>query len=553
MITSKIKSLFDTISSSVFNIGNENLSGLCSEAGNLLEYLSEENGELKKEIQKLRDEINKLKGEQGKPDIKPNKSTPSDHSSEKYRKRVTPKSERKKKSNKKDSVKINREVVCSNNLSSLPDDVVFKGFETRVLQDLKITPDNVLFKLQVHYSPSLNKSFIAGLPDGYQGDFGPSVKALIISLNRDSQMTQSNIHTFLTTHGMSIASSTISRVLTENIGGFHEEKEDIIKAGLTGSPYIHIDDTGCRVNGINQYSHILCSPVFTAFFTRDKKDRLTLLNIICQGDLRFSLNQESRDMMNMLGLPEKRIQEIKLLGIKEAITRNQIDQILVDFYSDPEKHKTNRRIILEASAITYYHNSEYFIDFLVADDAPQFNLLGKHKMLCWIHEGRHLKKLNPLLNIHKKELKNFLGRFWDYYGLLLDYKNNPTEDLHKKLYEDFDKLFSETTGYTALDDRIALTKAKRDNLLLVLDNPELPLHNNPAELGARVQARIRDISLHTISQAGTDAKDTFATIVQTAKKLKVNVYDYIYDRITKKYQIPNLADMIYEKLKYNST
>jgi hypothetical protein len=105
----------------------------------------------------------------------------------------------------------------------------------------------------------------------------------------------------------------------------------------------------------------------------------------------------------------------------------------------------------------------------------------------------------------------------------------------------------------SLDDRIALTKAKRDNLLLVLDNPELPLHNNPAELGARVQARIRDISLHTISQAGTDAKDTFATIVQTAKKLKVNVYDYIYDRITKKYQIPNLADMIHAKLRSNSS
>jgi hypothetical protein len=391
------------------------------------------------------------------------------------------------------------------------------------------------------------------MPDGYQGDFGPVVKALIISLNRDSQMTQSNIHTFLETHGMSIASSTVASILTENIDNFHEDKEDIVKAGLIGSPYIHIDDTGCRVNGINQYAHILCSPLFTAFFTRAKKDRLTLLNIIYQGDLRFSLNEESRDMMNMLGLPEKRFKEIKLLGNKESITRNEIDQILVDFYSDPEKHKTNRRIILEASAITHYHNSEYFIDFLVADDAPQFNLLGKHKMLCWIHEGRHLKKLNPLLNMHKKKLNNFLGRFWDYYGLLLDYKNNPSEDLHKKLSEDFDKLFSETTGYTALDNRIALTKAKRDNLLLVLDNPELPLHNNPAELGARVQARIRDISLHTISQAGTDAKDTFATIVQTARKLKVNVYDYIYDRITKKYQIPNLADMIYDKLKYNST
>jgi gas vesicle protein len=62
MIKSKIKPLFDTISSSVHDIGNESLSGLCSEAGNLLENLSEENSELKKEIQKLRDEINKLKG-----------------------------------------------------------------------------------------------------------------------------------------------------------------------------------------------------------------------------------------------------------------------------------------------------------------------------------------------------------------------------------------------------------------------------------------------------------------------------------------------------------
>ena len=53
MIKSKIKPLFDTISSSVLNIGNENLSGLCSEAGNLLENLSEENCELKKENQKL--------------------------------------------------------------------------------------------------------------------------------------------------------------------------------------------------------------------------------------------------------------------------------------------------------------------------------------------------------------------------------------------------------------------------------------------------------------------------------------------------------------------
>jgi len=38
---------------------------------------------------------------------------------------------------------------------------------------------------------------------------------------------------------------------------------------------------------------------------------------------------------------------------------------------------------------------------------------------------------------------------------------------------------------TALDERLALTRDKKPELLLVLEHPELPLHNNPAELGAR--------------------------------------------------------------------
>lgn len=50
------------------------------------------------------------------------------------------------------------------------------------------------------------------------------------------------------------------------------------------------------------------------------------------------------------------------------------------------------------------------------------------------------------------------------------------------------------TGYEALDQRIAKTKAKKDNLLRVLAHPEIPLHNNPAELGARQRVRKRDIS-----------------------------------------------------------
>ena len=73
------------------------------------------------------------------------------------------------------------------------------------------------------------------------------------------------------------------------------------------------------------------------------------------------------------------------------------------------------------------------------------------------------------------------------------------------------------------------------------------MHNNSAELGARVQARVRDINLQTITENGTRSKDTFLTIVQTAKKLGVNIYDYIYDRISKKFERPSLATLILEQ------
>jgi hypothetical protein len=99
----------------------------------------------------------------------------------------------------------------------------------------------------------------------------------------------------------------------------------------------------------------------------------------------------------------------------------------------------------------------------------------------------------------------------------------------KQLSTQFDYLFSTTTGYDALDQRIAMTRTKKDALLLVLDHPFLPLHNNASELGTRVQARIRDINLQTVSVNGTKSKDTFATVVQTARKMSVNVYNYIYD------------------------
>jgi hypothetical protein len=70
------------------------------------------------------------------------------------------------------------------------------------------------------------------------------------------------------------------------------------------------------------------------------------------------------------------------------------------------------------------------------------------------------------------------------------------------------------------------------------------LHNNDSGLGVRVEKRRQDGSLHTISGAGTTAKDTFLTITQTARKLGANAFNYINDRVSRNFNMPALSDLI---------
>ena len=228
----------------------------------------------------------------------------------------------------------------------------------------------------------------------------------------------------------------------------------------------------------------------------------------------------------------------------EPLTRAEMDAVLAQLFPKPNKHSTHRRIILESAALAYYQQSAYFIQYLMCDDAPQFNRLGLYHALCWVHEGRHYKKLNPFSELNRKVLDAFLDKFWEYYHALLAYKQSPSDAMALELSEQFDSLFATITGYEALDSRIAMTRAKKKALLLVLEHPFLPLENNSAELGTRVQARIRDINLQTVSEDGTKSKDSFVTIVQTARKLGVNIYQYIYDRVSKKFEMPSLAEII---------
>ena len=74
----------------------------------------------------------------------------------------------------------------------LPPDADFKGYEEVVVQDVVVHTDNVLFRKEKFYSPSQRKIHLAELPSGYQGEFGPGVRAMVIifALNLPEDLSQ---------------------------------------------------------------------------------------------------------------------------------------------------------------------------------------------------------------------------------------------------------------------------------------------------------------------------------------------------------------------------
>ena len=130
---------------------------------------------------------------------------------------------------------------------------------------------------------------------------------------------------------------------------------------------------------------------------------------------------------------------------------------------------------------------------------------------------------------------------------MLDFKEQPSDALAIRLILEFDALCDRDVTYSELQERIIKTKANKTALLTVLSHPEVPLHNNASELGARTKARERDIRLHSMSPEGIAANDTFLTLIETARKLGVNSMDYIYDRVSGICRMPALADLIMQQ------
>ncbi|MDQ7036487.1 MAG: transposase [Anaerolineae bacterium] len=325
----------------------------------------------------------------------------------------------------------------------------------------------------------------------------------------------------------------ISNMLIKGHELFHQEASASYQASLEACPWQHIDDTGTRVNGDNHYCHLVDSPLATHYRTLPSKSRLSVLKVLLnQESLIFRLNDETLELLQKLKVAQKSIQVIKTLPREQDLEQAFIQDWLNSHL--PNLKHSQQQAVLSSLAIAAYHAQTTFpiVELLICDNAPQFKLITSELALCWVHEGRHYKKLEPTIPYHQRLHKQFLRSFWSFYHRLNAYRQQPNEEEAALLEHQFERLFSIQAGHDALDKLIARTYCRKTQLLMALRHPEIELHNNPAELGVRHRVRKRKISFGPRVADGVQAWDTFMSLLATTRKLGINFHQYLADRIS---------------------
>ena len=87
--------------------------------------------------------------------------------------------------------------------------------------------------------------------------------------------------------------------------------------------------------------------------------------------------------------------------------------------------------------------------------------------------------------------------------------------------------------------------SNKDELLRVLDRPEIPLNTNASENDIRAVVAKRKVSGGTVSEKGRIARDVMLGIAKTCAKLKISFFQYLGARLKiPGPQIPHLATLI---------
>ncbi|MEI6154675.1 MAG: transposase [Deltaproteobacteria bacterium] len=502
------------------------------------------------DIEALKVELRKLKTLPAKPVIKPSKlDEPQEDSSEDKTTRENSETKPKrpgseKRSKTKELVIHETKKLCVENIGQ---DWKFLHCEDYIVQNLIIKVHNTCYQREVWLTPE-GKHVIAPLPAELKGThYAPELQSYIVQQYHQCQVTQPLLIEELHEYGVDISVGQIDIILTRNKEVFHEEAKEILLTGLKISPEIRTDDTSAPHKGESGYCNCINTDYFTYFKSSNTKSRINFLEILSGDYLLYVLNKETISELRSDNLGKKYLSALENQPEQTFKDTTQWDTFLFDKGIVTDKNPQIYKQITEAALIQGLIVNGFNTDIIVhSDDAGQFRLFIHS--LCWKHVERPLLKIICYTDYQRQILDQRLKDFWGLYKDLKLYKLNPTLFDKQVLSKRFDTITEPIKeGFAHLNSILEKIAAKKAELLLVLDRPETSLHNNASENDIREFAKRRKISGPTRSEAGRQARDTFASLKKTCRKLGVSFWEFLLDRISQKNEIPKLATIISEK------
>jgi hypothetical protein len=493
------------------------------------------------EIQTLKDEIKRLKGLPPRPPYKPSGME-----------KATDRPERGSKGDEEEATKPRRgpgasklSVARTETLAvEAPAGSRFKGYDEITVQDLAVKAEATLYRRERWQTPD-GKTLTAPLPAGIVGGCGPHLIRLVLALHFQGQMTCDRIVALLSGLGLAISKRQVVRLVTAKLETFRAEDEAVLRTGLAGSPFITVDDTGARHAGKSCFTTHIGSDRFTAFRTGPGKSRLAFLSRLLGGAARYVINGAAIAYMRNADLPQDVID--RLAGHASLVFRTReewMDHLralgLADLRVSPDPVRAASEAALWGAI-----EAEGLLGqaVIVSDDAGQFRV-GVHA-LCWVHADRLVHKLVPANDKQSNAVEIARRMIWWFYERLKEYKLTPSAEQASLLRAQFDRIFRRRTGYATLDRLLKRLLGRKDELLRVLERPEIPLNTNASENDIRAFVTKRKISGGTVSEKGRQARDVMLGLAKTCMKLKIPFFDYLGARLgIPGPDIPNLATLV---------
>jgi hypothetical protein len=506
----------------------------------IIRQLLDRVGQLEETCQQLRDEIAKLKGQKPRPDIKASLLEASTPKADEPKDGKRPGSAKRRKTAE---LHIHREVPL--HLADLPEGARFRGYEAYVVQELLINNENTRYQ-RARYDLPGGGSVLAPFPQGVLpvtgGHFGANLIAYILDQYHQALVTEPLLLEQLWEYDIDISAGQLHHILTENKQVFHQEKGEVLTAGLTESSYIGTDDTGARHRGKNGYCTVIGNDLFAYFESTACKSRLNFLQVLQGGQRDYAINETTLAYWQRQQLPAALVEQLSQ-GPREFAGEQAWQARLVEGAISNDRHV---RIASEGALLGGLIARGVSAALVVlSDGAPQFVVFVP--AACWIHAERPLAKMIPYNDQHRAAIENVRQQIWELYKDLKGYRQQPDKAQRAVLEAGFDVMVEQRTGYPSIDGVLKEMGDHKADLLCVLERSEVPLHNNAMESDIREFVKRRKISGGTRNDAGRQCRDTFASLKKTCRKLGLRFWDYLQDRVRGLAKIPRLAELIHQK------